>query len=204
MILKIILCILIIIFLIYWITKYLLQEKYGDYEVVRRRDSKQAAKLMDDINNFNIDILAYLKKKYIVEKRLTGDDAYKQIATERLLKNYNHEKLIEVSPYNLLGDTSYTVNKGEILGFCLREKNPDMKFHDSDVLKFVSLHEMAHIANKSNGHGRDFWSTFKWLLNEAAEIGYTSQDFSKKPIKYCGLHVGYNPIYDSYVSSIPY
>jgi len=54
--------------------------------------------------------------------------------------------------------TSYTINKGEEIHVCLREKDKNRILHDINTMMFVILHEMAHIMSDSIGHNNEFRS----------------------------------------------
>ena len=94
--------------------------------------------------------------------------------------------------------TSYSVNKGEKVHLCLRQREgTNEALVDENVMVFVSLHEMAHVITPSLGHGPDFWNNFGWLLKQAERAGiYHYQDFKAQPVKYCGLHITDSPSYD--------
>lgn len=94
--------------------------------------------------------------------------------------------------------TSYSVNKGEKVHLCLRQREGGSEALVSEnVMVFVSLHEMAHVITPSLGHGPDFWNNFAWLLKQAEEINiYQFQDFKAHPVSYCGLSITDSPSYD--------
>jgi hypothetical protein len=94
--------------------------------------------------------------------------------------------------------TSYSVNKGEKIHLCLRQREGrNENLVDENVMVFVSLHEMAHVITPSVGHGPDFWNNFGWLLKQAEQAGiYKYQDFKSHPVSYCGLHITDSPAYD--------
>jgi hypothetical protein len=94
--------------------------------------------------------------------------------------------------------TSYSVNKGEKIHLCLRQREgADESLIEENIMVFVALHEMAHVLTASVGHGPDFWNNFGWLLKQAEAAGiYTYQDFKSKPVAYCGLHITDSPSYD--------
>lgn len=94
--------------------------------------------------------------------------------------------------------TSYSVNKGEKIHLCLRQREgTNESLVDENVMVFVGLHEMAHVITPSLGHGPDFWNNFGWLLKQAEKAGiYRYQDFKAHPVKYCGLHITDSPSYD--------
>jgi hypothetical protein len=94
--------------------------------------------------------------------------------------------------------TSYSVNKGEKIHLCLRQREgANESLVDENVMVFVALHEMAHVVTPSLGHGPDFWNNFAWLLKQAEEIQiYKYQDFKAHPVAYCGLNITDSPAYD--------
>ena len=51
---------------------------------------------------------------------------------------------------------------------------------------------------ESIGHKEEFWSNFKFLLENAVRCHvYTAIDYSKHPISYCGMTINESPIYKS-------
>jgi hypothetical protein len=94
--------------------------------------------------------------------------------------------------------TSYSVNKGEEVHFCLRQREAgDESLVNEDIITFVAIHEMGHMITKTIGHGPDFWNNFAWLLQEAEKIGvYTHRDFRAHPVSYCGMKITDQPSYD--------
>lgn len=95
--------------------------------------------------------------------------------------------------------TSYSVNKGEAVHFCLRQREgDDESLVDEEIITFVAIHEMGHMITKTIGHDADFWNNFAWLLLEAERIGiYTRRDFRAHPVSYCGLKITDQPTYDA-------
>ena len=95
--------------------------------------------------------------------------------------------------------TSYSVNKGESVHLCLRQRQGNNEsLVKENVMTFVALHEMAHMITTSIGHGPDFWNNFGWLLKISEEQGiYTYEDFSAHPVSYCGVKITDSPKYDS-------
>lgn len=83
--------------------------------------------------------------------------------------------------------TSYSVNKGEILVFCLRSKR-SYKIHDFNDLLYVAIHEIAHIGCPELGHTPLFFKINKFLINKAIEKGiYKYIDYSRDIKEYCGI-----------------
>lgn len=106
---------------------------------------------------------------------------------KQLNNNLDEDKTIiyETEPDSDL--TSYSVNKGEELSFCLRSKKNN-NIHELNLLIYVALHEMAHIACPEIGHGPLFKKIFKFLTEKAIEIGiYEKKDYNSEPIEYCGM-----------------
>jgi hypothetical protein len=93
--------------------------------------------------------------------------------------------------------TSYSVNKGEKVYMCLRQRNEREELVDENIITFVALHELAHIGTHEVGHTPLFWNNFGWLLKRAEEIQiYEFTNFAAHPVEYCGIHITDQPTYD--------
>ena len=106
---------------------------------------------------------------------------------DQLSENFNENRTIiyETDPTSNL--TSYSVNKGEELSFCLHSKKTK-ELHDINLLMYVAIHEMSHIACPEIGHGNLFKKIFKKLVEEAINLGiYRKIDYSSQPAEYCGM-----------------
>lgn len=117
--------------------------------------------------------------------------------TKRLVENYNPDTVRETLPTS--SHTAYSENKGEKLAFCLtKSKNGDQnKLIDQNTLLFVALHELSHVATVSIGHTPEYWSNFKFILENAVEMGiYDPIDYKKNPTGYCGMTISDSPYYD--------
>lgn len=112
----------------------------------------------------------------------------------RLEKRYSPNSLSETS--NEIEYTSYTVNKGEKVSICLKCRDCSKEtFEPENLLMFVVIHELAHIANNEEGHGEKFQRIFKLLLKKSIECDvWEYKDYSANPMKYCGLTVNSTPI----------
>jgi len=83
--------------------------------------------------------------------------------------------------------TSYSVNKGEQIVFCLRSKI-DNNLHDINLIMYVALHELAHVASPEYGHTQLFKKIFALITNVAIELNlYKKIKFNENPVEYCGL-----------------
>jgi len=93
--------------------------------------------------------------------------------------------------------TSYSVNKGEKVFMCLRQRNDKEELVDENIITFVALHEMSHIGTPDVGHTPIFWNNFGWLLKQAEAINiYEFTDFAAHPVEYCGMRITDQPTYD--------
>jgi hypothetical protein len=126
----------------------------------------------------------YKLKNHLV-KNINNMSEYKSYINQ-LNNNFNDSTIIyETDPNTDL--TSYSVNKGEEMSFCLKSKKTG-KLHDINLLMYVAIHEMSHIACPEIGHGELFKKIFKKFIEEAINIGiYYKIDYGEKPVEYCGM-----------------
>ena len=111
----------------------------------------------------------------------------------RMNERFNPDNITEAGKNNQY--TSYSVNKGEKIVFCIRQKDEDESLVDENTLTFVSIHELAHIMTKSVGHTPEFWANFKRILHDAVKCGiYTAVNYSRQPTSYCGMTITDSPI----------
>jgi Mimiviridae putative metallopeptidase WLM domain protein len=87
--------------------------------------------------------------------------------------------------------TSYAVNKGEQIVFCLRTKRTGNELHDLNLVMYVVLHEASHTADPYyDNHGPIFRKIFAFLTKRAIEIGlYKKVDYRTNPEEYCGMDI---------------
>ena len=154
---------------------------YGYQEIFKNTDEavEMMAKLHDEMGRFVNDLKRVHPNNDGVRRLIAGFDRLK----------------IEEAP-NEDDSTSYTINKGDLMALCLREKRGEHPFHDYNTLQFVIIHEMAHIMSVSEGHNEEFIDNFRFLLREANKMGYYHPiDYRTNPITYCGLKVTNNPFF---------
>lgn len=139
------------------------------------------------------DLLAQIRLKLETVTKHLEKIAPQDERTQRLVMNFQPSKIqegVESSKH-----TSYSVNKGEKLVFCMRSKDDKKQLVDLNTMVFVALHELAHICTESVGHTEEFWTNFRWILEEAINIGvYVEQDFRSKPQPYCGITITDSPL----------
>ena len=104
-----------------------------------------------------------------------------------LEKNFNNERtnIYENSPDSEY--TSYSVNKGEEIVFCLRSKKTG-ELHDINLMMYVTIHELAHVGCFEIGHTPLFKRIFAFYLTVAIELGlYKYDNYDSNPVEYCGM-----------------
>lgn len=175
-----------------------------------------AADTLAQINRRVIGIMRHLKNKYIKDASSDVATQYPERveAVKHLLARYNPDNLTENSPFDPEGDTSFTTDKGALMALCLRDRKPrpgkrassdydDGIIHPLDVLMFVTIHEMAHVAIDELDHPPVFWATFKFLLEEAENAGVARfPNYNMNPVNYCGLRIDYSPLSDPRADTI--
>jgi hypothetical protein len=169
-------------------TTYVISSVDGKpYKVRDMYDKQHAADLMAKLRLRLTKLCDILSNKYPDKPQV-----------KLMVKNFRSDpnRFLESTPDSQ--HTSYSVNKGESIHLCLRQRQgPDESLVDENVMTFVALHELAHVCTESIGHGPDFWNNFGWLLKEAESNGlYTYTDFSAHPVSYCGVYITDSPRYD--------
>lgn len=175
-------------------------------------DHKEAADVMAKLSRFNIEFLRHIRHRYNqtqpeiypgINGPIPPPNEAERERMKNLLDRYNPDVLNESSPFNPRGDTSFTISKGRKLALCLRNKKNGDLHKDLHTLEFVTLHELAHIAENDWGHRRPFWVSFKWVLHEGAISGlHHPADYATHPKMYCGLNVAYQPYHDRELAEI--
>ena len=152
------------------------------YLVRNMPDKKKAANLLATIKD---------KCKKLTDYLSDVDPDNK--AVQRLILKFNPNNISESQKGSK--HTSYSVNKGEKIVFCLRQKDQAQQLVRENLIMFVALHELAHIMTKTIGHTDEFWDNFKFLLKHALKMGiYKEEDFKNKPQKYCGTEITDSPL----------
>lgn len=139
------------------------------------------------------NMLAELRQKL---KKFVADIAEKNkgdVRVERLNIRFKPNNITESTSDSKY--TSYSVNKGQKIVFCIRERDQNNNLVDMNTITFVALHELAHIMTVSVGHTKEFWGNFKYLLKFATENGYyTYHPYHETPKKYCGTMITDTPL----------
>jgi len=157
-----------------------------EYLVRDLPDKQEAANLLAKVRIKLNNLKIHLEGKYPDKPQV-----------KQLIQNFKNDpkRFLESTPDAEF--TSYSVNKGESVHLCLRQREgADESLVKEEVMVFVAIHEMSHILTESLGHGPDFWNNFAWLLKEAELINiYKHQDFKAHPVKYCGMSITDEPVY---------
>jgi hypothetical protein len=150
------------------------------YLVRNIHDKKKAAYILSKI------------KANLMKLRQYVYDHQNEYPEMKLYINRLYQRLInaifsESSPYSKY--TSYTVDKGEEIVLCLRSKTTN-NFHNMNVLMYVALHEISHIASPEKDHVEPFPTIFKFHLEIAIKIGiWRYENYSSNPCEYCGTTI---------------
>jgi predicted metal-dependent hydrolase len=159
----IIIFIYIFLFLNYNNVSYIKASNGGQFLIHKDSDKQLKANLLEKVVN-NL----YLLKDHMVFniKKFPEYEEY----INQLGNQFNKHRTIiyETDPSSSL--TSYSINKGEEISFCLRSKKTK-QLHDINLIMYVAIHELSHIACPVIGHGPIFKMIFKKLLEEAIILG---------------------------------
>lgn len=139
------------------------------------------------------DLLAKMNRRLIllVEHMQKNDSKFDQTDVDRLATNFNPDNISEGTDKS--NYTSYSINKGEKIIFCLRSRDGMNKLIDLNTIMYVAIHELGHLMTEEVGHPPVFWKNFRILLKEAVELGlYKKVNYAEKPVKYCGINIKSN------------
>jgi hypothetical protein len=113
---------------------------------------------------------------------------------QRLVSRFDPDSLEE---NDITADsTSYSENKGEKIVVCLRDKTAHpFPLIEENTVMFVLIHEMSHLMTASIGHTPEFWNNMRKLLHDCVQLGvYRPVNYSKNPVKYCGMTISDSPL----------
>ena len=158
------------------------------YRVRDMSDKQEAADLMAKLRLKMAKFYMHLEAKF--------PDKAQVVLLKKNFKPESH-RFFESTPD--AEHTSYSVNKGEAVHMCLRQRGGQSEtLVNENVLMFVALHEMAHMVTPTIGHDAQFWNNFGWLLEQAEALGvYTPTNFREHPVAYCGVKITDMPNYDA-------
>ena len=151
----------------------------GNTYMVRKSPKKQ--KVADTLAIINMKITSLIH-------HLPDDNENVSLLKKRYKQGSINENITKV-------DTTFTINKGQEISFCITTRDKKEEVYDINTLMFVAIHEVAHIGCKSYGHGEEFVTFFKFLLNESIKKGiYDYVDYSTRPVEYCDMIINTTPL----------
>ena len=180
----VIICILIVF--------YVKNQYYAEVEVVYSKIDGRAYVVKSLPNKEKAaDLLAKMNRrlillvKHMIENK---DGKFNQVDVDRLNANFNPDNISEGT--DKTNYTSYSINKGEKIVFCLRSRDGKNKLVNLNTVMYVAVHELGHLMTEEIGHPASFWTNFRILLKEAIALGlYKKVDYAAKPVEYCGIHI---------------
>ena len=182
-------CFLVLIIMIVIYMNYIRKQLYlskvkssvnnREYYVRNLKDKQEAA-----------DTLGILTKHLL--RLLDSIKSDNKDGVKRLIDKFDPNQITENIPGSMY--VAYSVNKGDELSICIREKETE-KFIDMNTILFVAIHELAHIMSISTGHTKEFWNNMNYLLKAAIKIGiYNRVNYQEDPVDYCGMEINNTPL----------
>lgn len=156
----------------------------NDYLVRNVYDKQQAANTLARIRNNILKLSDNLKANI--------NDSKNKDYAEYINLLYSKAKniiIVESTPDSKY--TSYCVNKGEQIVFCLRTIKTKKDLHDLNLMMYVVLHEISHVACPIyDNHGPLFRKIFAFICQAGIDMGmYSKIDFEGRPENYCGMMI---------------
>ena len=170
------------------------QESFIDHDryLVRNFDDKKdAANTLAEIKKRLRTLIEFIENECKCnEKSKNKNIRFVEQYNKNILRKFNNIIFRESSEDNKF--TSYSVNKGEEIVFCIRSKE-DNKIHDINELMYVAIHEIAHVGCPEIGHTPLFLEINKILLEKAIECKiYKYKNYNLYPENYCGIQLSSN------------
>jgi len=165
----------------YWDMTYVKADTDNKFYLVRDENDKQQACNM--LGKINLNITELTNHVYKNKHKHLDMEPYIDQLNNRI-KGVVVQENSSTSQY-----TSYSVNKGEKIVFCLRSKK-EAKIHDFNLLMYVVIHEISHVACPEEGHTELFNKIFAFLCQKAIDIKiYKKINFDLDYPEYCGMHI---------------
>ena len=177
--------VLLIGYLIYSIRNAGLVRAEFDGQIYMVQELPDKSKAVDFLIKLKVDLASIAQKSLDRAKKEDNKDYtdYIQIIVDKLNSVFIRE-VEKDSPY-----TSYSVNKGEELVFCLRNKESN-EFYDYNKVLYVAVHEIAHIGCPEIGHTKLFFELNRYILETAQQNNmYEFVDYNNIPEEYCGIQI---------------
>ena len=186
---------LILIFLIMFILIYKLKYKSS---IISIEAFNKKVFFVNDLNDAqdaaNILAKIIIKMEKLIDNIITDyekgllktADDNKHIQYVKIIKKRLPYVKISENPTDSIY-TSYSINKGEELVLCIRDKK-NLKIHPINELLYVAIHEIGHIGCPEVGHTDLFREINIYLLEKAVCYNiYTYIDYMQNNYNYCGM-----------------
>ena len=158
------------------------------YLVKNDKNKKASAVLLEKIilNMYNL-------RNHLIKNIENYPDMKKYI--KLLETNFNKSRTTIYENSDNKDLTSYSVNKGEEIVFCLKSRKTN-KNHKINTIMYVAIHEMGHLACPEIGHTPLYNRILKFLIEEAIKLKlYEPVKYSQNPTEYCGMVITSNILY---------
>ena len=173
-----------IVYMLFYVKEQFTEVEYitsrvdGERYLVKNLPDKQRA--ADLLGELHLKVEALIKE--VVARYPDNPDVH------QLKRNYNHRNMSEGADNGSY--TSYSVNKGEQIVFCLRSRDGKERLVKKNTLMYVATHELAHLMTPEVGHTDRFWKNFRVLLKHAVDMGlYVAVNYGENPVEYCGIRI---------------
>lgn len=154
-----------------------------EYLVRDLEDKQDASNMLSNIRNNLIQLVDNMHKN----RNTKNHTKYKKYIN-RMKNRMKYADISESSEDSIY--TSYSVNKGDEVVFCVRSRNKHNQLHDLNLVMYVALHELAHIGCPEYGHTPLFKKIFAFITKQAIKLKlYTKINFNLNPKEYCGLRI---------------
>jgi hypothetical protein len=190
-------CCLYQLYLMYNEVSYVKSTVDDKIYMIRRGNTKSLQFLQESANTL-AKINARVQKLIDHLDITYKNDASKNYFIKKLKSNYHPYMISEAAVDKRY--TSYTIDKKN-MHLCLRTRDQYEQVYDINLLMYVTLHELAHVANYNKdgypieGHGEEFKMIFGFFVKEAVSIGiYQYENYTRNPKEYCGIVVNSNII----------
>lgn len=179
---------LIVIYKIKYRSKYITIEAFNNqnYLVNDLPDAKEAANILAKIMITLDKLVSNIISDFENYPNQRSEEDYIYINNVRTIKTKLPYVKISENPVDS-NYTSYSINKGEELVFCIRDKKK-YKIHPINELLYVAIHEIAHIGCPEIGHTELFKRINIYLLSKAVCYNlYKYIDYYDDNRNYCGM-----------------
>lgn len=160
------------------------------FDQINKKKKKYLVRDVEDKNNaiemlFKIETTLSLLIESILSETIPDLNMHRYMLN--IKDKLEHVEIQESSSDSIY--TSYSINKGETLVFCLRSKTTN-DIHDFNELLYVAIHELGHIGCPEIGHTDLFYEINKFLINKAIKFNiYRYIDYSTNNKEYCGMNL---------------